>query len=79
MFASQIIDAINLIQDLINSYEITIEEFAGKEEILDSLIAKAKPAGIKVMVEQRIATGTYNYNDIDRAFKTELVRLIKAA
>lgn len=79
MFASQIIDAINLIQDLIHNYEITIEEFAGKEEILDSLIAKAKSAGIKVMVEQRIATGTYNYNDIDRAFKTELVRLIKAA
>lgn len=79
MFASQIIEAINLIQDLIHSYGLKIEEFSGKEEILDSLIAKAKPAGIKVMVEQKMTTDTYNYNDIDGAFKTELVRLIRAA
>jgi hypothetical protein len=78
MFESIMSNSLYLIDSLIWNFGLTLEDLAGKEEIFEELVLKAKSAGLKLYVEQK-STGTYNHTEIDRAFKNELVRLIKAA
>lgn len=79
MFESIMSSSLYLIDSLIFNFGLTFEDLAGKEEMFEELVLKAKSAGLKIYVEQKSTTGTYNHTEIDRAFKTELVRLIKAA
>ncbi|MDY4309981.1 hypothetical protein SOX05_08880 [Pseudomonas putida] len=77
MFESIMSDSLYVIESLVNDFGLKLKDLEGQEDKFEDLVKQAKAAGIKLFIEQKSTTGTYNHTAIDRAFKTELVRLIK--